>query len=77
MNRQFRIVSYLLALGAFFLPFLAPQPIRARSETLPPNPAPERRPAIQNDRQPSENQLRRKHAAFCESVREDVALGVF
>jgi len=77
MNRQMRVISFLLSLGAFFLPFLAQPLTRARSETPSPNPMQERHPALQSERTPSEQRLLRKHAEFCESVRGDVALGVF
>jgi hypothetical protein len=77
MNRHLRIPSILFAFGAFFLPFLAQPLIRARSETGSPNPTRIRVSAKPGEIPKSEKQRRREHAALCESVRGDVALGVF
>jgi hypothetical protein len=77
MNHQVRIASFLLALGAFFLPFLAQPLTIARGEIKISNPAPVHESMVQNENSTSEARQRRKRAKFCEQVQEDVALGIF
>jgi hypothetical protein len=77
MKHQFRIASFVLAFGAFFLPFLAQPFSRAHSEMKIPHPTLIRETGTRSESVESEKRRDRAHAAFCESVRGDVALGVF
>jgi len=77
MNHQFRIASFVLASGAFFLPFLAQPLSRAHSESKIPHPTQIRETEERGESLESEKRRDRAHAEFCEAVRGDVALGVF
>jgi len=77
MNHHFRIASCALAFGAFFLPFLAQPFSRAHSETKTPHPTQIREVGKRSESLEAEQRRNRAHAEFCESVRGDVALGVF
>jgi hypothetical protein len=77
MSHKFRIASFLLAFGAFFLPFLAEPFSRAHSDMKSLHPTLIRETAKRSESVESDKKRDRAHAAFCESVRGDVALGVF
>jgi hypothetical protein len=77
MNHQFRIASFALAFGAFFLPFLTEPFSRAHSETKTPHPTQILETGKRSESLEAEQKRNRAHAEFCESVRGDVALGVF
>jgi hypothetical protein len=77
MNHHYRIASFFLALGTFFLPFMAQPLIRAGIETRPCNATQVEERAKKGEISISDKERDRKHVEFCESVRGDVALGVF
>lgn len=77
MKHQVRIASFVLALGAFFLPFLAQPSTCARGEIKIQKQAQAGESVVQNDSAESETREHRKRVKFCEQVQGDVALGIF
>jgi hypothetical protein len=76
-GRRFHILSILLAVGAFFLPFLALPLTRARCEKAPRDSMAARAAENQGERPLSPKKADQEFERFRDEVRGDAALGIF